>query len=228
MQAPLQAPWELLESWLAADYANTKFWIHLSSSGSCHTASNYSKLGIWLPQNRRGSARPSVSAAALSSSEEVAIRKRQVNAASRELEAGSQLLCGDGNICLPKPGWRGRRSWQKQGQTWPNCYQVVECARGCGFLAPRTPIHWPVFSHWVCRPMDCSPPGFSAHGTSQARILEWVAISSSRASFQTSDRNCVSCIGRMILFNHGATREAQQLCYLSLLGWLCMAHLGAK
>ena len=31
-------------------------------------------------------------------------------------------------------------------------------------------------------PMDCSPPGFSVHGTSQARILEWVAISFSRRS----------------------------------------------
>ena len=27
-------------------------------------------------------------------------------------------------------------------------------------------------------PMDCSPPGSSVHGTLQARILEWVAISS--------------------------------------------------
>ena len=29
--------------------------------------------------------------------------------------------------------------------------------------------------------MDCSPPGFSVHGISQARILEWVAISFSAA-----------------------------------------------
>ena len=28
--------------------------------------------------------------------------------------------------------------------------------------------------------MDCSPPGSSIHGLSQARILEWVAISLSR------------------------------------------------
>ena len=28
--------------------------------------------------------------------------------------------------------------------------------------------------------MDCSPPGSSAHGTLQARILEWVAIAFSR------------------------------------------------
>ena len=33
-----------------------------------------------------------------------------------------------------------------------------------------------------CDPMDCSSPGFSGHGTSQAGILEWVAISSSRGS----------------------------------------------
>ena len=32
----------------------------------------------------------------------------------------------------------------------------------------------------LCDPMDSSPPGSSVHGISQARILEWVAISSSR------------------------------------------------
>ena len=29
----------------------------------------------------------------------------------------------------------------------------------------------------LCHPMNCSPPGFSIHRISQARILEWVAIS---------------------------------------------------
>ena len=33
-------------------------------------------------------------------------------------------------------------------------------------------------------PMDCSPPGSSVHGISQARILEWVSISYSRESSQ--------------------------------------------
>ena len=32
----------------------------------------------------------------------------------------------------------------------------------------------------LCDPMDCSPPGSSVHGISQARIMEWVAISFSR------------------------------------------------
>ena len=35
----------------------------------------------------------------------------------------------------------------------------------------------------LCDPMDCSPPGPSAHGISRARILEWAAISSSRRIF---------------------------------------------
>ena len=34
----------------------------------------------------------------------------------------------------------------------------------------------------LCEPMDYSPPGFSVHGILQARILEWVAMPSSRGS----------------------------------------------
>ena len=35
----------------------------------------------------------------------------------------------------------------------------------------------------LCEPMDCSPPGSSVHEILQARILEWVAMPSSRGSF---------------------------------------------
>ena len=38
-----------------------------------------------------------------------------------------------------------------------------------------------------CDPMDCSPPGSSVHGMLQARILEWVAMRSSRGSSQPRD-----------------------------------------
>ena len=34
----------------------------------------------------------------------------------------------------------------------------------------------------LCDPVNCSPPGSSVHGSFQARILEWVAISSSRGT----------------------------------------------
>ena len=39
----------------------------------------------------------------------------------------------------------------------------------------------------ICDPMDYSLPGSSAHGILQTRILEWVAISCSRASSQLRD-----------------------------------------
>ena len=56
-------------------------------------------------------------------------------------------------------------------------------------------------------PMDSSPPDSSVHGILQARILEWVAISFFRGSFQPRDRTQVSCIAGG-LFTNWATREA--------------------
>ena len=49
-----------------------------------------------------------------------------------------------------------------------------------------------------CHPTNCRPPGSSSYGVSQARILEWVAISSSREPSQSSLLHCslpnpVSC-----------------------------------
>ena len=45
----------------------------------------------------------------------------------------------------------------------------------------------------LCNPMDCSLPGSSLHGSLQARILEWVAITFSRWSSRLRDRTQVSC-----------------------------------
>ena len=59
----------------------------------------------------------------------------------------------------------------------------------------------------LCHPMDCSPPGYSIHGISQARILEWVAISFSKGSSWPRDWTFISCIGRQVPY-HWATREA--------------------
>ena len=56
----------------------------------------------------------------------------------------------------------------------------------------------------LCDPMDCSSLGSSVSGISQARILEWVAISFSRGSSQPRNWTCVSCTGRQILY-HCAT-----------------------
>ena len=56
----------------------------------------------------------------------------------------------------------------------------------------------------LCDPVDCSPPGSSVHGITQARILEWAAISCSRESFWPRDQthiSCISCTGRQILYH---------------------------
>ena len=45
-----------------------------------------------------------------------------------------------------------------------------------------------------CILLDRSPPGSSVHGIFQARILEWVAISSSRGSSPPRDQTQVSCV----------------------------------
>ena len=52
--------------------------------------------------------------------------------------------------------------------------------------------------------MDCSLPGSSVHGILQARILEWVAMPSSRESSWPTDQTHVlyiSCIGRQVLYH---------------------------
>ena len=63
--------------------------------------------------------------------------------------------------------------------------------------------------------MDCSPPGSSVHGISQARIFEWVAISFSGATSWPRDGwTQVFWISRGILY-HLATRKAlYNLCFI--------------
>ena len=56
-------------------------------------------------------------------------------------------------------------SWQMDGETVETVADFIfesEVAQLCPTL---------------CDPVDCSPLGSSVHGTLQARILEWVAIS---------------------------------------------------
>ena len=51
--------------------------------------------------------------------------------------------------------------------------------------------------------MDCSPSGFSVHGILQVRILEWVAMPSSRGPSPPRDQthvSYISCIGRQVLY----------------------------
>ena len=91
--------------------------------------------------------------------------------------------------------------------------------QGEGFMPPKTLN----FQRILCMPakslqscltlcdlMDSSPPGSSVHGISQARTLEWIAISFSRGSSRPSGWTWVSYIGRWVLY-HWATRAEQRL-----------------
>ena len=39
-----------------------------------------------------------------------------------------------------------------------------------------------------CDPVDCNPPGFSVHGILQTRILQWIAMPSSREPSRLRDQ----------------------------------------
>ena len=58
----------------------------------------------------------------------------------------------------------------------------------------------------LCNLMDCSLSGYSVHGALQARILEWIALPSSRGSSQPRDRTCVPCVS--LFFTTSAAWEA--------------------
>ena len=62
-------------------------------------------------------------------------------------------------------------------------------------------------------PTLCHPMDYTVHGTLQARILEWIAVPSSKGSFQPRDWTQVSCIAGGF-FTVWATKEVQ-------IGWAC-------
>ena len=79
----------------------------------------------------------------------------------------------------------------------PNFWQIIYILcdsrvylgrRGWVHMTPRC-VH-AMLLQWClipCRSMDCSPPGFTVYGILQARIMEWVAMPSSRGSSQPRD-----------------------------------------
>ena len=75
----------------------------------------------------------------------------------------------------------------------------------------------------LCDPMDGSPPGSSVHWILQARLLEWVAIPSSRGSSQPRDQTQFSRIAGVDSFDW-ATREAQCAIPANLFHCLCIIH----
>ena len=66
--------------------------------------------------------------------------------------------------------------------------------RGCSCLVTKSCLI-------LCDLMDSNPPGFSVHGSLQARKLEWVAISFSRGFSRPRDGPHISCVVRRILYH---------------------------
>ena len=64
----------------------------------------------------------------------------------------------------------------------------------------------------LCDPMDCSPPGSSIHGISQARILEWIAILFSMGSSQCKYWTCVSSLADGIFTSKPPGNPKQFFC----------------
>ena len=67
--------------------------------------------------------------------------------------------------------------FESEGKKKPKAQSGRECVCVCVLSCVLT----------LCNPMDCSLPDSSVRGISQARILEWVAISSSRGSSPPRD-----------------------------------------
>ena len=96
-----------------------------------------------------------------------------------------------------------QRSLRLRGRHSCFCFSLVKEGSGqtfycvCAFSVTQS---CPAF----CDPMYCSSLGSSVHGILQTRILEWVAISSSRGSFQPRDQTRIfqaSYIGSWILYH---------------------------
>ena len=73
-----------------------------------------------------------------------------------------------------------------------------------------------VVSNTFCGPLCCSLPGSSVHGISQARMLEWVAISSSRVSSQPA--RLLHCRWILYLLSLRVTRDLN-LCNETKICW---------
>ena len=94
-----------------------------------------------------------------------------------------------------------------QSYVFLGCCSVPVCAGSC-------PTLWDS--------MDCSPPGSSVNGLSQARILEWLAISFLQGSFPTqgADLHPLHCRQALTTEPRRKSPCLSSYCFLSLLAWI--------
>ena len=115
---------------------------------------------------------------------------------------GLEILCLTSVVSKYSWGWtytwervidiRNKEEYNTLILKYKCVYLTQLCMCVCAQLCPT-----------LCDSMDCGLPGSSVHGLFQARILEWVAVSSSRGSSQPRAQtliSCVSFIDRWILY----------------------------
>ena len=90
-------------------------------------------------------------------------------------------------IVKDREAWHISKVSQKVGHDWETEQQQQHANICYCYLVAKLCLP-------LCDPMDCSLPGSSVHGISQAEILEWVAISFSRGSSQPRDWTLISWI----------------------------------
>ena len=129
-------------------------------------------------------------------------------------------LVTDGEACMLQSmgSQRAGHDWAT-GLTWTEyvCSQLLSCV-------------------WRCNPRDCSPPGSSVHEIFQARLLEQVATSYSRASAPPSNQALVFShllhgqVVSLLLYHLGGPWHITtgRNSFLTLLTYVCFRLLWLK
>ena len=142
------------------------------------------------------------------------------------------LLAQDPPVCFSVSG-----NLIPFNQNWPYYWNFPESdfpsSKVTGYLADKSVLFILCMrAHscpTLCTPVDCSPPGSSVYGIFQAKILEWVAISSRGSSWprdqtHVSCSSCISCIGRQNHY-HWATWEAHFMWFAVVQSVNCVSLL---
>ena len=111
----------------------------------------------------------------------VSLSELSTNSSLRLFERVIQALASE----KTKPSIHSLHYLTKMIQGWSDI--VLSTIPGCMKLVAQSYLN-------LCHPMDYSPPGFFVHRVLQARLLEWVAMPSSRVSSWCRDQTWVSCI----------------------------------
>ena len=105
------------------------------------------------------------------------------NAAAAKSHQLCPTLCDPIDNSLP-----GSRPWDSPGtNTGVGCHFLLQCMK----VKSESEVAQSCLT--LRNPMNCSPPGSSIHGISQARVLEWGAITKTLVIAETLGNHCCCC-----------------------------------